>query len=107
MGFLSTVILDFFVALGIVLGGSVFGAMGAFLTHRPPMTEMVDMADKLKIWALVAALGGTMDALKVLETGVLGGQFGAPVKQLCYIVAAFLGCNVGYFLIKWMVGEIK
>ncbi|MCX7569993.1 YtrH family sporulation protein [Tumebacillus sp. DT12] len=106
--FISTVILDFFVALGIVLGGSIIGALGAVLTHRPPMTTMVYLGDQLKIWALVAALGGTMDTLKVFDTGLFGGaQFAVVVKQFCYLVSAFLGCNVGYYLIKWIVGEIK
>lgn len=107
MGFLSTVILDFFVALGIVLGGSIIGAIGAVLTHTPPMTTMLKLADQLKIWALVAALGGTMDTLKVFDTGVFGGHLSGAAKQFCYLIAAFLGCNVGYYLIKWIVGDIK
>ena len=106
--FISTVILDFFVALGIVLGGSIIGALGAVLTHRAPMTTMVYLADQLKIWALVAALGGTMDTLKVFDTGLFGGaQAVVVIKQFGYLVSAFLGCNVGYYLVKWIVGEIK
>lgn len=105
VGFINNVILDFFVALGIVLGGSIIGAIGAVLTHKPPMTTMVDLADQLKIWALVAALGGTMDTLKVFDTGLFGGgQFSVAIKQFLYLVSAFLGCNVGYYLIKWIVG---
>jgi hypothetical protein len=106
--FIGTLVLDFFVALGIVLGGSIIGAIGALLTHRPPMTTMVKLADDLKIWALVAALGGTMDTLKVFDTGVFGGgNLGGALKQFCYLIAAFLGCNVGYYCVKWIVGEIK
>lgn len=105
--FISTVVLDFYVAIGIVLGGSMLGALGAVLTHNPPMTTMLKIADQLKIWALVAALGGTMDTLKLIDTGVLDGHFGSVIKQFCYLLAAFLGCNVGYYLIKWIVGDIK
>lgn len=107
MGFINTVILDFFVALGIVLGGSIIGAIGALFAHNPPMTAMVRLAEQLKIWALVAALGGTMDTLKVFDTGVFGGQVYGALKQFFYLLAAFLGCNVGYYLIKWIVGDIK
>lgn len=105
--FISTVVLDFYVAIGIVVGGSILGALGAVLTHNPPMTTMLNIADSLKIWALVAALGGTMDTLKLIDTGVLEVQFAGVFKQFCYVIAAFLGCNVGYYLIKWIVGEIK
>lgn len=105
--FVSTVILDFFVALGIVLGGSILGAIGALFTHNPPMTTMYRLADQLKIWALVAALGGTMDTLKIIDTSVFGGTLDGAIKQFCYLVAAFLGCNVGFYLVKWIAGDIK
>lgn len=107
MAFFSTLILDFFVAMGIVVGGSVVGALGAVLTHRPPMTAMLQLADQLKIWALVAALGGTMDTLKLIDNGVLAWQFRTALKQFCFLCSAFLGCNVGFYLIKWLVGDIK
>lgn len=102
--FISTVILDFYVALGIVLGGALIGALGATLTHHPPMTTALRLADQLKIWALVAALGGTMDTLKAIDTSIFGWKIDGAVKQFCYLVSAFLGCNVGYYLIKWMAG---
>lgn len=105
--FLSTMILDFFVALGLVLGGSMVGAFGALLTHNPPMTYMMRFADQLKIWALVAAIGGTMDPLKVIGdtmwSGIFGGEFSPAIKQFLLLVSAFLGCQVGYYLIKWIV----
>jgi hypothetical protein len=106
--FINTVVLDFFVALGVVLGGAIIGAIGAVLTHNPPMTTMYRLADQLKIWALVAALGGTMDTLKVFDTGLFGNeQMAVVIKQFCYLLSAFLGCNVGFYLIKWLVGDIK
>jgi hypothetical protein len=107
MPFFSTIVLDFFVALGIVLGGSIVGALGAFLMHHPPMHSMVDLAEKLKIWALVAALGGTYDTLKLIDNGVLDLEFNGIVKQFCYLLAAFLGCNAGFYIVKWLVGDIR
>lgn len=102
MAFLSTIILDFFVALGLVLGGSTVGALGAMITHHPPMDSMVKLAEQLKIWALVAALGGSMDALKIIGDGVWYLKLDPVVKQFAYLVAAFLGCQVGYYLVKWI-----
>ncbi|KEO83572.1 YtrH family sporulation protein [Tumebacillus flagellatus] len=107
MPFFSTVVLDFFVALGIVIGGSVVGALGAFLMHHPPMNSMLKLAEQLKIWALVSALGGTFDTLKLIDNGVLDLQLGGIVKQFCYVIAAFLGCNAGFYIVKWLVGDIR
>jgi hypothetical protein len=103
--FFSTVILDFYVALGIVLGGSILGGMGALFTHHPPMSTMLRLAGQLKIWALVSALDGTFDTLRAIETGVIGGQLSPVAKQFSYLTAAFLGSQVGYMLIKHLAGE--
>lgn len=104
--FISTMILDFCVALGLVLGGSLVGAVGALFTHNPPMTYMMRLADQLRIWALVAAVGGTMDPIKVIGdtmwSGIFGGHFSPAVKQFLLLVSAFLGCQVGYHMIKWV-----
>ncbi|BCJ86657.1 YtrH family sporulation protein [Effusibacillus dendaii] len=103
--FFSTIVLDFFVALGLVIGGSLVGAVGAMLTHHPPMKTMLDLADQLKIWALVAALGGSMDAIKIIGDGVWYLKFNPVVKQFAYLIAAFLGCQVGFYLVKWIASE--
>jgi hypothetical protein len=103
MGFISNIILDFFIALGLVLGGSTVGALGALITHHPPMDTMLKLAEQLKIWALVAALGGSMDALKIIGDGVWYFKLDPVAKQFSYLVAAFLGCQVGYYLVKWIV----
>ncbi|UOF90526.1 YtrH family sporulation protein [Fodinisporobacter ferrooxydans] len=105
--FVGTLILDCFVALGLVLGGSLVGGIGAVLTHRPPMATMLQLADQLKIWAMVSALGGTMDTIKVFETGVLEGQISLIIKQLGYLLAAFIGCQIGYFLVQALTGGPK
>jgi hypothetical protein len=102
--FIGTLILDCFVALGLVIGGSMIGAIGALLTHRPPMDTMLHLADQLKIWAMVSALGGTMDTIRILEAGFLEGQVTLLLKQLGYLLAAFIGCQIGYFLIECIAG---
>jgi hypothetical protein len=97
--FLQTLVLTFFVALGVNLGGSFLGALGAVLTRRPPLHTMLDLAGELKIWALVAALGGTFGVIKIFEAGVFDKQFFDLVKQLLLICSAFLGAHLGYLII--------
>ena len=97
--FLVTLLLTFCVALGVNLGGSLMGSLGAALMHRPPLKTMLQLADELKIWALVAALGGTFAVIRTFEAGVLGRQFADLVRQLLIIGSAFLGAHLGYLII--------
>lgn len=55
--FMSKAILDFFIAFGIVLGGAMVGGIGAVVSLQPPTQTMLDVADRIKIWALAAAVG--------------------------------------------------
>lgn len=100
-------LLDFSVSMGMVLGGSLLGGLIALFGHNPPLTTMVRLADQLKIWALVSTLGGTMDTLRAIESGVLLRQLGPVIRQFTYLVAAFLGCQLGYLLIRWLAGVQK
>lgn len=97
--FLATLLLTFCVALGVNLGGSLIGSLGAALIHRPPLKTMLELADELKIWALVAAVGGTFGVIRTFEAGVLGKQFFDLIKQLLIIGSAFLGAQLGYQII--------
>ena len=55
---LTTLVTTFFIALGVILGGSVLGAVAGFLSAgQPPFYSIVELAERLKIWALVSALG--------------------------------------------------
>lgn len=102
MPFAAHLFVDFFVALGMVLGGSICGGLAALLRHMPPLSTMVQLADQLKIWALVSTIGGTMDTLRAIENGVLGRQLLPVGRQFAFLVAAFLGCQAGYVLIRWL-----
>lgn len=55
--FISKAILDFFIAFGIVLGGAMLGGMGAVVSLQPPTQTMLEVAGRIKIWALAAAVG--------------------------------------------------
>ncbi|MCC0565674.1 sporulation protein [Brevibacillus borstelensis] len=99
---MGQVILTFFVAYGIVVGGSLCGGLGAFLNEKPPLWSIHDLADQLKIWGLVGALGGTFDSFLQIEK-ILAGNFSPVFKQLVMIVVAFLGAHMGTISIHWLV----
>jgi hypothetical protein len=103
--FLGNLTIDFFVAMGMVLGGSLLGGIGATLMHAAPFTVMLRLSDQLKIWAMVSALGGTMDTLHIIEQGVLYRHLNPLGKQITYLIAAFVGCQVGALIIRWIAGD--
>lgn len=103
--FIHNIVMDFCIALGMVVGGALLGGIAAVFTHAAPMTTMVRLASQLKIWALVSTLGGTMDTLRAIESGVLERQLLPMGKQFAYLVAAFLGCQLGYILVRWLAGS--
>lgn len=107
MEFLKHVIMYYFIAFGVLLGGSLFGGIGALITKQPPMWTIFDYAERLKIWALVVALGGTFDSIKVFETGIFEGNLTTIIKQIFFIFTAMLGAYTGQLLILWLIkGDI-
>lgn len=99
---MTQVILTFFVAYGIVLGGAVTGGMGAFFTQKPPLQAMIDLAEQLKIWGLVGALGGTFDSFRQIDL-IFEGHISPIIKQLIMILSAFAGAHLGTSTILWLV----
>jgi hypothetical protein len=97
--FLVTLVLTFFIALGVNLGGSLLGSLGALLLRRPPLKTALELSGELKIWALVAALGGTFGVIRTFEAGVLDKQFFNLLRQLLIVGSAFLGAHLGHLLI--------
>jgi hypothetical protein len=102
MGVIDQFILTLFVAFGIVTGGSIAGGIGAFFTERPPFLAMSVLADQLKIWGLVGALGGSFDSYLQIEK-IFVGNFSPVARQLIMIFAAFLGATAGSISIQWLV----
>jgi hypothetical protein len=102
--FMETIILDFFVAFGVIIGGCILGGLGAFFVKAPPLVTMDTLSEKLKIWAVVAAIGGTVDTLSLIERGFLSGSHGVIIRQVLFILSAFIGAHAGTLLIKWIVG---
>lgn len=110
MTFWATIILDFFVAFGVVVGGSIMGGMGSLIGHHSvtPMKTIVELAEQLKIWALVAALGGTFDMLRSVETHILEGHLSLVAQQFLMLLSAFTGAHIGYLIISWLIrGELS
>ncbi len=105
MSYWVNLVLDFFVAFGMVLGGALFGGMAAIWTGQQPMATMDRLAGQLKIWALVATVGGAVDTLRKFESGVLTRQITPIGKQFMLLCAAFIGAHLGYLVVRWLTAE--
>ncbi len=103
--FLATLVIDYFVAFGVIIGGTIIGGIGAYLIGKPPLSVMYDLASSLKIWALVAAIGGTFDAISTLERGIFEGTHADIFKTLLMIFAALSGAHTGTVIIQWLTQE--
>ena len=103
--FMPAFIHSYFIALGVLLGGALIGGIGAFITGEAPLTEVFKMANRLKIWALVAAIGGTFDAFYSFERGIFEGQTKDIFKQFLLIISAMGGAQTGWTIITWLTQE--
>ncbi len=103
--FMPAFIHSYFIALGVLIGGTLIGAIGAFLAGEPPLTKMFEFANRLKIWALVAAIGGTFDAVYSFERGIFLGETRDIVKQVLLIVSAMGGAQTGWVIVTWLTQE--
>lgn len=105
--FFAAFIHCFFIALGVIIGGSIIGSIGEFATGDAALTSISRIADRLRIWAIVAAIGGTFDAIANFEKGLLDGTPLDLFKQILLILSAMGGVKVGIIIINWFVqGEI-
>jgi hypothetical protein len=77
--------------------------LGAFIIDEYPMFKMVRLAEQLKIWAMVAAIGGTFDTIRNFEVTILGGQLNLAFQQLIFILSAFMGAHAGTVLVRWLI----
>ncbi|WNS74572.1 YtrH family sporulation protein [Bacillus sp. DTU_2020_1000418_1_SI_GHA_SEK_038] len=103
--YFATLFDSYFIALGVVIGGSIIGSFSAFLTGKPPLTEAYRISNIIRIWAIIAAIGGTFDTLYSFEKGVLDGQTKDLFKQFLLILSAFGGAQTGAMLIIWLTKE--
>jgi hypothetical protein len=103
--FFTLLIDSYFIALGVLLGGALIGGLGAFLTGKPPMTEIFRISSSIRIWAIVAAIGGTFDAVYSFERGLFEGETKDIFKQFLLILSAFGGAKTGSVVIIWLTQE--
>lgn len=67
----ESVIHNFMVSFGVIIGASVFAGIGATFTNRPPLKTMLSIAGSIKIWAMAVALGDTFSSYAAIEKGLL------------------------------------
>src|SRR5690625_217224 len=102
--FITTFIQCFFIAFGVIIGGAIIGSMGSFFTGEAPLTSINRIAKGLKIWAIVAAIGGTFDAIANFEKGLDGSSIDI-IKQVFLIISAIGGMKAAVVLIQWFTQE--
>jgi len=103
--FFAAFIHCFFIAFGVIIGGSVIGSIGDFATGDAPLSSMARLANRLRIWAIVAAIGGAFDAIANMERGLFDGSPLDLVKQGLLLLSAMGGAKVGITLIEWFTQE--
>jgi Sporulation protein YtrH len=94
----------FFIAFGVILGGTLIGGIGAFATGDAPFYEMGRIARKLGIWGIVAAIGGTFDAIENFQRALDGSSIDL-VKQGLIILSAMGGAKAAMIIISWLIQE--
>jgi len=105
IGFFPAFIESYFIALGVLLGGSLIGGLASFLTGQPPLTAVYRLSSALRIWAIVAAIGGTFDAVYSFEKGLFNAETKDVFKQFLLILSALGGAQTGALLINWLTQE--
>lgn len=95
----------FFIAFGVIVGGTIIGSIGSFLTGEAALTAMFRIAKGLRIWAIVAAIGGTFDAISNFEKGIFDGSTFDVFKQVMIIIAAMGGVKTALLLFEWLLGD--
>ncbi|SJZ32205.1 YtrH family sporulation protein [Selenihalanaerobacter shriftii] len=101
---MQRIIIVFFTALGVLLGGALIGGIGGTLTHQSPVKIMLKLTEDIKLWAVATAIGGTFSNLRILEGGFVEGKLSLVAKQLIILVAAFLGAQLGIWIINILTG---
>ncbi|SDN21440.1 Sporulation protein YtrH [Paenibacillus sp. yr247] len=98
--FLADIIMHFAISFGVVFGGSMLSGIAAVLTLQSPTEKMLTISENIKIWAMVAAVGGTIDPIRYIESHVAVGHLNPAIKQIVLIVVAFTGAQMGTSLIQ-------
>ncbi len=101
---MNRIIPVFFIALGVVIGGSFVGSIGGVLIKQSPLKIMLDIADDLKLYAIISAIGGTFTNLRMLEGVLFKGDLLIIFQQFLILLSAFFGAQLGYWIIVVFCG---
>ncbi|GIN58850.1 YtrH family sporulation protein [Lederbergia ruris] len=96
---------SYFIAFGVVIGGSLIGSIAAFITGEPLLTQIQNISSQIRIWAIVAAIGGTFDTVYSFEKGFLDGGTKDLFKQFLLILSAMGGAKSAALIIAWLTQE--
>ena len=102
--FYEKIILIFFTAFGVILGASLIGSLSGIVMNYP-YEIMLKLAQEIKIWAIVSAIGGTFTTIEILSLGIFEGEIRTLIKQLFFLISAFAGAHLGYMVIIYLVGK--
>lgn len=94
--FVSNLIINFFIAMGVIVGASLFAGLAALVSNNPPIKTIINVADSLKIWAVAVALGGTFQSIEAIEQGIFRGEIRSIARELLYVLSALAGANTGF-----------
>ncbi|MBY7143857.1 YtrH family sporulation protein [Virgibacillus sp. NKC19-3] len=103
--FFASFIHCYFIAFGVIIGGAIIGSIGEFATGNAPLTSIGRIAKNLRIWAIVAAIGGTFDAIANFERGLFDGSTMDIFKQAFLILSAMGGVKTAITLLEWLIQE--
>src|SRR5690625_190849 len=103
--FFAAFIHCYFIAFGVFIGGAIIGSIGSFATGEAPLTAMTRIAKSLRFWAIVAAIGGTFDAIANFEKGIVQGSTVDLFKQILLIISAMSGVRTAQIIMMWLTQE--
>ncbi|MGI6225030.1 MAG: YtrH family sporulation protein [Peptococcales bacterium] len=107
MSFTNRLVFIFCTSFGIILGGSLIGSLSTIITGDQPYFTMRKLAEDMKIWAVVAAIGGSFSSFEALGSGLFAGEFRILGKHLFYVISSFAGAELGIYLIYTLTGSGK
>jgi hypothetical protein len=105
MNFTDRLVFIFCTSLGIILGGALVGSLSTIITGEQPYFTMRKLAEDMKIWAVVAAIGGSFSSFEALGSGLFSGEIRLLAKQFFYVISSFAGAELGIYLIYTLTGS--
>jgi hypothetical protein len=100
--YITSLVMYYCISFGVIMGGCLLSGVGAVFTFQSPTEQMLGVAHHIKIWAIVAAIGGTIDPIRYIENQVAEGHIYTAMKQILLIIVAFLGAQSGNTIIQMM-----